>query len=290
MRTAKSSSLKNAATLKNSTAPEPLDADATWVKGLGFILSAFSHSLDSIEKELRDTYAEIDNKSDPDKRRRVEHHARGVQWVNSYERPLTLSFILSAISIIPTRELLPLIAPWNTGKLLTALHNKADFSSDYDPPLSALPKILGGARAMLSQVNALLAFQRSMSDLVADARNGDDSALFLAVRVDPAVLVGKTGARRFQLAVAVNDKKFLSNLTSALRMPVTGEFEHARLQAALVFMAKAGQIPRLNERNAAALFIKETRLYAAHGSKDPQRSLWRYIQRWKQTHATLIRK
>jgi hypothetical protein len=163
-------------------------------------------------------------------------------------------------------------------------------SAREEPPPAALKtgKILSMLHALSAQGRALLICGKSMSQLVTDVRSGDDESLFMAIRIDPVAIFAPTIQRRFHAAVATADHAFVTKVSTALRQPAR-ELQYSRLQSALLLLALGGHIHMLNEKTAADLFIHRTRLYPSMGRADAHRSLWRFVQRWKKDHATLIR-
>ncbi len=148
---------------------------------------------------------------------------------------------------------------------------------------------MGFSMAIRAQLRSLMLHDQTLNSLLATGRKGDDDALLNALAVDPAVIGCRALRERIQLAVATNDQPFLKKLRRIQSSLPSQEASYTRLDAALLLLTFAKQLHKLNEYTAARLFIEETRLYPRSG-KDPQRSLWRLIQRWKKDHATLIEK
>lgn len=260
-------------------------SQSRWLDLWSHIIRSLSKGIDQFESVRRETLEELKR---PSKRARLAPRISEVTWSELYELPLLPQVAYSAISVVPIKELLQTLAPWKIPKTLAAISVGAPLEGDYDPPLSALPGIVRHAWAMRGQMLAFLYCQRSMSDLIAGARNGIDDDLFLAVRVDPTVLGCKTAQRLLHRAAALDRPEFFTSLSTALRTPFQAEAEYSRLDLFLVLLAKAKQLHVLTPDIAADLFIKRTHLYTHHGKEDPKGSLWRKILRWKKEHATLV--
>jgi len=258
-----------------------------WLQAWSAVIVGLSSNVDLWELTRRDLVGEL--RADPLRRRRLASDLEGASWAHLYE--LSPRKFLWRCS----RQLLTLPQMAGVGFLVfdffrsPAKHRVRDISAGDDPPLSRLPHVMSAFRAWDANARAYLLYQRSMIDLIAAGRQGDDSALILAARIDPAAILAPTFQKRVYMAVAMDDRDFITRVSTALREPVRDELQNARLQSALLLMAKARQLHKLNEDLAAELFIKRTRLYPSKGRKDARRSLWRFIQRWKKEHATQIR-
>lgn len=204
-------------------------------------------------------------------------------WAKYYELTAPNSLLLASYRIFGFREAFVLGADLLRGVVSVLARATPEFS----PPgremsqgrfARAYPALI----AWEAQLRSMLSFGQSMSELLRLAgKERDDDALCKAVRIDRAVIGSTTVSRRVAVAVSLGDDKFLARFLNAAENPVYGERQNARLDVALTILAAARQIGALTERNAAELFIERTRLYPAHGRKDPERSLWRHIQRWK---------
>lgn len=252
---------------------------STWA----YILNSLSHGITAVDAERNEV---LELLRSPDKRARVGLAVNGVSWADLYEWPIQAQFVWSAVRIIPIVELYQLFWPANFRKRFAELHDGRMMESSYEPSTREMPKIMAHMQAMSAQLRALVYCGRSMSDLIRGAREGNDEDFFLAVRIDPAVITGRFGARRIQRALAISEPRFMTTLTTMLRTPIKAEGELDRLQRALWLLSLTKQLQHLTEERAAELFIRRTRLYRQHGARDAQRSLWRYIQRWKKNHAT----
>lgn len=255
-----------------------------WVVAWGHLIGSLSKGIDQFDKLRQEVRVELET---PFKKRRLASELGAISWAELYELPFAPQIVYSAASILPLRDVFFTLMPWNVPKSLAVISAGQPLESDYDPPRSAIPRIARHAWAMQGQMRALLICQRSMSDLIASARRDDDD-LFLAVRIDPAVLGGKTAQRRIHRATALNQPEFFTRLATALRTPIEVESEYSRLDTFLALLAKAKQIHVLTPDIASELFIKRTGLYTRHGKQDAKASLWRLILRWKKKHATLL--
>lgn len=159
-------------------------------------------------------------------------------------------------------------------------------SESLDPRLNVQnPKLFYLATCSLGKsLQALMVYNRSLSGLTEDVRNGDDSAFFKAVRVDRSALACPTFAERLTRAEIQHESGFFKKLRHAL----TGKLEKqdARfhyLRFTLALLEELGQLDRLNMEDRYTLLAEGLRLYPRTG-KDPVRSLDQFIARWRKAH------
>lgn len=261
-------------------------SDERWLGAWEYVLNTLSRGVTSVFAESDEVMSELKR---PGKRDRIGKSIDGASWANLYELSLPAQFAWSCAQIMPLADLWDTLSPLNFKKRFAELHDGTLQGSSYEPSSREMPKVLSHSHAMTAQLRALVYCGRSMSDLIRGARDGEDKDFFTAVRIDPAVVTGRFAARRIQRAVAVDERSFITQLTTALRSPIKSESHLARVNRALWFMSLTKQVHRLTEKSSAELFIHRTKLYRQHGAKDAERSLWRHIQRWKKLHATKAR-
>jgi len=131
------------------------------------------------------------------------------------------------------------------------------------------------------QIRALSYFRRSMSELIADVRAGNDDALFDAVLVDRASISAPSISRRIQMATLVDDETFLHSLSKAITRtrprPPAEEYNHLRY---LVEALDEGiGLENITDETLYNLFVEELELYPDEGRKDPYSGLKRLIQK-----------
>lgn len=135
--------------------------------------------------------------------------------------------------------------------------------------------------AMLRQMQSIATHGASLSELIELAGKGSDEALFKAVSIDKTVVACSTAAGRITRASVENDTKFFRLLGAAIaRMPKKHWRSYDDLRLLLHLCYEMGALDDLSQTDADKIFIQELRLYSDRG-KDPARSLFRFIQRWK---------
>lgn len=136
--------------------------------------------------------------------------------------------------------------------------------------------------ALLGHVAALRKFGKDMSQLVEDVRNGIDESFFHAVRIDPTVLACAPFVKRMSMAQLQGDSKFFGLVGNALKVKwKKPKVDLDPLRVILHGLNDSGQLDSLSEKEADTLLIKQLQIYSDDG-EDPARSLYRFIQRWKE--------
>jgi hypothetical protein len=251
-----------------------------WVKSWGYILRALSNGLNSINSD----YAGVANlvATDPAKKKRLEAHAKGARWIHHYDWPIWTHIAYGVWSVTQPSKLLHWFRPGTFASLLGAMHDRhEELPVEFrDQDLGLTPRILSVVYSLTAQGRAVLTTRRTMTQLLAKAKQGDNDALFEAIRIDPAVLGSKIFAERIQYAIAVFDDTFVPKIRNALDSRLTEEKGLDRLHLALLLISAAGQYGRLDRLVSAELFIRETGLYAEAGREQPEESLWTEVKRW----------
>lgn len=103
---------------------------------------------------------------------------------------------------------------------------------------------------------SIMLYHKSMGALVDLVRQGDDQALFNAVRIDRSVLVAAPCADRLSKAELLNDKLFLRHLRSAIKGPSQKHMATIQdLRYSIVALRECG-FDRFTDDDLERLFIK----------------------------------
>ena len=173
--------------------------------------------LSQLEAELQQTFF-------AESARVKELAPRGFRWSGVYELPIA-DHLARLVVLMGKAEFVCMAAQAadSTQVLLDGLQ-----TPDTDDANGLCSEIVGEAHSFSFFISLLWAVLRSfecvaiygeyINDLVARAREGGadaDKCLLKAVRIDPTVVSGPTGARRISRAVLFNDDKFLAELRLA---------------------------------------------------------------------------
>ena len=100
-----------------------------------------------------------------------------------------------------------------------------EFAENFEPPdnieerMTDQDKVNFAASIMCTfqNLSAISRYNKSINNLLEEARNGEDHALFNAIDVDPSVVSTETAAKRISQAVVQQDKAFLDQLGRAVK-------------------------------------------------------------------------
>ncbi len=100
-----------------------------------------------------------------------------------------------------------------------------EFAENFEPPegveqrMTDQDKVNFAASIMCTfqNLSAISRYNKSINNLLEEARNGEDHALFNAIDVDPSVVSTETADKRISQAVVRQDKAFLDQLGRAVK-------------------------------------------------------------------------
>ena len=268
----------------------PPDGVDIWVLGWARVLNYLDRMWDTAL--LEGNQVELLLRESP-VREQICAQAGSYSWVGLYEMPARRAFPAAFLRMFGisggsqivgevVREALALVRGFEAN----------GFEESHELSTLGIGRVYLGLHVWRCQLQSVLAFGVTVSELLRRARDErDDQALLKALRVDSAVLATPTATARIRRASGSGDEEFVQSLLSAAenRVDPVRERQNARLDVALLLLLQARQLRNLTPRRATLLFIEQTRLYPTHGRVDPERSLWRHIQRWKKKHATELR-
>lgn len=149
-----------------------------------------------------------------------------------------------------------------------------------------LPQLLGLATSLERTLESLVVWGRYLNELVIAAREGDDTSLFRAVRIDPTVLSCPSVAVRISKAVLLADKKFLHSLQSALGGPTAKQAKYLRgVRLAIQALREAG-VEAISDKAIRSLFIDKLRIYKDSSLGNSEKALRKHIQASKRKFTT----
>lgn len=188
-------------------------------------------------------------------------------WGRIYERPfleqVSLLFVLIGFHI-PLHEAAQAEDPQEA--VLGWTDENSALEAWYDEHEDQIEKkyLLWMAIVLQRNILAIMLYHKSMGALVDLVRQGDDGALFDAVRVDRTVLLAAPCADRLSRAEMMNDKDFLRHLRSAIKGPTKKHMEAIQdLRYSIVALRECG-FDHFSDKDLEQLFIR-TRLYPNSG-------------------------
>jgi hypothetical protein len=149
--------------------------------------------------------------------------------------------------------------------------------------LYSLTDIIALGHSVMSQVAALRKYGKTLSELVDDVRRGKDDSFWLALHVDPTVINCSVFARRMSIAAIKRDLAFFEILGNKIK--IKRKKEKSELDPLRVMLHAFNELKLLDDISqdaAAKLFIDDLQVYSNDGD-DPERSLYKFIYRWKKS-------
>jgi hypothetical protein len=186
-------------------------------------------------------------------------------WAFLYEIPFIQ---LTTLVLIAAAKEEGILAPEATEMTADALvrileRDETDEWSDEECK-EAAPFLIALGAAYYRTIKSFFYFGCSLNALVARARSGDDASLLKAIRVDPGVITGPTGAARLNQAALHGEKTFLTALGSAMtRPPKKRKGIYNEIRVVMSIIADAGGKP--SDRDLVALFCDELKMYSPAG-------------------------
>ena len=162
------------------------------------------------------------------------------------------------------------VSPWDHGS-----------NGEYD-----VKHLFGLLYSLEKSMESMVAHGKFLNELVVDAQNGDDRALFKAVGIDRSIVNCPPIADRIALAEITCDEVFFKKLSNAFKDgPRELDGEYDELRYLLFALEEAEALETLSTERAYEVFCEELAVYPADGS-DAARSLNQFISRWRKRRAT----
>lgn len=116
--------------------------------------------------------------------------------------------------------------------------------------------------AIFRSVQALMFVGRSINDLMAEARQGNDKALFTAIRIDSMAMGCQTVQDRVALATIKSDSTFFNKLKLAQNGPLTQWLDKDFMEMRLVLeILHEYGVHQMTDEQLEYVFSKKLRLY-----------------------------
>jgi hypothetical protein len=115
--------------------------------------------------------------------------------------------------------------------------------------------------SLFKTIKSIMVYQKSLSTLIEEVRQGNDKSLFDAVRIDRTVVSCAPIKHRISIAEMVGDKKFFLRLKSAFKGPSRKHWVGLEELRYMMFALVDTGADRLNGENLESLFVEHLRLY-----------------------------
>lgn len=135
--------------------------------------------------------------------------------------------------------------------------------------------------ALLRSLESIQVYGRSLNRMAEDVANGNEKALFDAVKLDHSFVQNKHAMRLIAIAELKQDKIFFKKLANSFKSrPLKHSPVFYKLRYLLALTHEVGSLDKLSIDEAYELFCVELEAYDFKGA-DPAGSLWQFIRRWK---------
>jgi hypothetical protein len=115
--------------------------------------------------------------------------------------------------------------------------------------------------ALQRNILSIMIYKRSLSSLIAEAREGNDDALFNAIRLDRSVLSCPTAAMRISKAELLEEKPFFLRLRSALKGPSKKHWEGYRDLRYSLFVLRELGFDQFSDAQLEYLLVDVLKVY-----------------------------
>lgn len=224
--------------------------------------------------------------------------ASKVYWCNFYEMPFIEHLAKFIVAFGLTDMVKDIAAAPNQMEAIAASVEcmDAEIASNIDSASkeeleqvrTSLPIVLALATSVNNSFRSLLAFGCYLNDLIAQARAGDDRALFNAIRIDPTVVGCPTAIARISRAVLVDDKRFMAKWKAALngKLQKREQANFQKMRAVLQVLSESG-VTQLTDLQLHELFVKQLRLYSTDSKAgDVTKNLRKFANQYKKVGTT----
>lgn len=212
-------------------------------------------------------------------------------WVHFYEMSFS-KHVTQAVLIMNWQDVLKnAVESGDPQQAFFDFINHPESDQDWDGGYQNLfnkEHLFGLGVSIVRTLKSIMIYQKSLSTLIEDVRQGNDKSLFHAVSIDRSVLACTPVRRRISLAEMRGDKKFFQSLAKAMRGP---SGKHWVSQEALRFMMFAivdCGVEKLSSEHLESLFVDRLGLY----SKQPgaQKNLYELFLKTKKQNRRNHRK
>ncbi|GEM_PF-1550475 len=128
-----------------------------------------------------------------------------------------------------------------------------------------LADTFGKAWSLYSTLRCVLYHGCFLNELVDRIRNGDDKALFDAIRIDPTVICCPSVSQRISKATLLRDNRFFAKLKASLngKLAKREQVNFQKMRLVLEVLHETGAT-RLSDAHLHELFVEELKLYSGN--------------------------
>jgi hypothetical protein len=167
----------------------------------------------------------------------------GIYWAAFYELPFVQHVALGLYVLGQGERVIEFAKSEDPQEAMLRFMDSAEDLEPIGPDGQELDlaAALSAVVSMQHTILSIMLYQRSMSALVAEAREGNDDSLFQAVRIDRSAMTCPSIAMRISKAQLLGEKRFFERLRSALKGPSKKHWEaYSDLRYSLAVLRELG--------------------------------------------------
>jgi hypothetical protein len=127
----------------------------------------------------------------------------------------------------------------------------------------------------LKTMKSIMVYQKSLSTLIEEVREGSDKALFDAVRIDRTIVACPSINKRISLAEMTGDEKFFRQLKNALKGISKKHMAALDVMRYMMYLLVDNGSDKLNAENLEQIFVEQLKLYPKTPSA--QKNLYKHF-------------
>jgi hypothetical protein len=202
--------------------------------------------------------------------------AIGFSWCHLYELPIKQHMVLPLTGFLQDDRFLKIFQSFSSSKdqigFIPEVFSQIDsYFEGLEPPSRAeaielMPVIavfFGASLSVFHSLRCVLYHGCFLNELIDRARDGEEKALYDAIRLDPTVVGCKPAIELISKAALLQDKSFFAKLKAALNGNIAkrkqANYQKMRLVLEILHEAKS---EKLNDDQLYGLFVKTLKLYS----------------------------
>lgn len=207
------------------------------------------------EKVMRD--------ADPQKLKAIL--GNNFSWFHFYEMPFN-DHIACGVLILDWQDDLKLAAQSEDPQqyffdFMNRLDPDADWQGGYQGKFQKRD-LVAIVVSIVRSMKSIMVYQKSLSTLIEEVRQGNDKALFDAVRIDRTILSCPSVIHRISIAEMQGDNRFFLHLKSALKGPSCKHWAGLEEMRYMMHALVDTGADRLTGDNIEQLFVEHLKLYS----------------------------
>ncbi len=214
-------------------------------------------------QSLAPTLEQVFGEADPEKLKTIL--GENFSWWKYYEMPFNDHIAWSVLILDWQDELQKAASSVDPQQAFMDFMNSPEADKDWSGGFQGRfekKDLVAVVISILKTIKSIMIYQKSLSALVEETSQGNDKALFNAVRIDPTVIGCPTVMHRISIAAMKGDKSFIRELKGALDGP-TKKYQPTidLLRYMMLCMTDTGVV-KMSGPDLESLFVDHLKLYS----------------------------